>query len=131
MSIDGCSIQIFLNERINKKGDLKMEIEPVKITLTYTNGKKEEVHVSEDHAFFFLESLNSQRPFVDLWMDDDELVSIRKEDIALAKVKGIEYDDVVYEDLHENISDSVLQVAKSLDGFTEMMNDYLQSKKRY
>jgi hypothetical protein len=108
-----------------------METESVKITLTYTNGKKEEVHVSEDHAIFFLESLNSQRPFVDLWMDDDELVSIRKEDIALAKVKGIEYDDVVYEDLHENISDSVLQVAKYLDGFTEMMNDYLQSKKRY
>ncbi|MXQ52754.1 hypothetical protein [Shimazuella alba] len=100
-----------------------MEIEPVKITLTYRNVKKEEVLVSEEHAVYFLESLNSQRPFVDLWIDDDELVSIRKEDIAVVNVSGIEYDDFAYEDLHENISDSVLQVAKSLDGFTKMMND--------
>jgi hypothetical protein len=56
-------------------------------------------------------------------------VSIRK-DIAVVNVSGIEYDDVAYEDLHENISDSVLQVAKSLDGFTKMMNDYLKNNKR-
>jgi hypothetical protein len=106
---------------------------PVTITILKEYGnEKEEYVVFPEQAIQFRAELDSTKPFVDLWIDEDEFVTIAKSSIKRIKFDGLEEDDLVEtEEPQHHINYSFTgNMEESARKISSVLTDYLRDKMR-